>query len=240
MPQVGHTRWARFGDPHCGQSETRGASIECCARRWSRRAFDVFRFGTAMAGAHYSVRTGPPKRRARSPSGHRSSGPRRVDPYDRPVTIDELRAADWPTCARIYEQGLDVGTFEEQVPTWERWDEEHLAAPRLAARRDGVVVGWAALAPVSRRECYRGVAENSVYVAREARGRGVGRALLAELVLRADAAGVWTIQAGILAGNAASVALHEACGFRVVGVRERLARKRGEWRDVVLMERRAP
>ena len=154
------------------------------------------------------------------------------------MTIDDLRAEDWPACARIYAAGLDVGTFEETVPEWEEWDAAHLAAPRLVAREQAVV-GWAALAPASRRECYRGVTENSVYVATEGRGRGIGHALLAELVRRADAAGVWTIQAGILAGNDASIALHAACGFRIVGVRERLARKRGEWRDVVLMERRS-
>jgi phosphinothricin acetyltransferase len=115
----------------------------------------------------------------------------------------------------------------------------HLAAPRLVARNGGEVVGWAALAPVSRRDCYQGVAENSVYVARAARGRGAGAALLEELVRRAEAEGIWTIQAGILAGNEASVALHERCGFRVVGTRERIARKHGAWRDVVLMERRS-
>ena len=156
------------------------------------------------------------------------------------MRIDELRAEDWPACARIYEAGLDVGTFEETVPSWDAWDATHLASPRLVARDGDVVVGWAALGPVSGRECYRGVTENSVYVAPESRGRGVGQALLDELVRRADAEGVWTIQAGILAGNDASVALHERCGFRVVGIRERIAQKRGEWRDVVLMERRAP
>ncbi len=155
------------------------------------------------------------------------------------MRIDELRADDWPVCALIYEAGLDVGTFEETVPTWDEWNATHLASPRLVAREDEIL-GWAALAPVSRRECYRGVAENSVYVAPEARGRGVGHALLAELVRRADDEGVWTIQAGILAGNDASVALHERCGFRIVGTRERIAQKRGTWRDVVLMERRAP
>ncbi len=154
------------------------------------------------------------------------------------VTIDELTADDWPACARIYEEGLDTGTFEESVPDWPTWDASHLTAPRLVAR-DGEVIGWGALAPVSGRECYRGVTENSVYVAAAARGRGVGHALLQELVRRADEVGVWTIQAGILAGNEASVALHERCGFRLVGVRERLAQKRGEWRDVVLLERRS-
>jgi len=156
------------------------------------------------------------------------------------VRIEELRAQDWPACALIYEAGLDVGTFEETVPSWEEWDATHLAAPRLVARGADGIVGWAALAPVSRRECYRGVTENSVYVAPEARGRGVGLALLQELVRRADREGIWTIQAGILAGNDASIALHERCGFRVVGTRERIAQKRGVWRDVVLLERRAP
>ncbi|MGH3003144.1 MAG: GNAT family N-acetyltransferase [Gaiellaceae bacterium] len=154
--------------------------------------------------------------------------------------ITDLVAADWPACASIFAEGLDEGTFEEQAPDWADWDAGHLAAPRLTARLDGEVAGWAALGPVSRRACYRGVTENSIYVARSARGRGVGQALLEELVRLADEAGIWTIQAGILAGNDASVALHERCGFRVVGVRERLARKRGAWRDVVLMERRSP
>ena len=151
-----------------------------------------------------------------------------------------MRAEDWPACARIYEQGLELGTFEETVPSWAAWDEAHLREPRLVARDGNAVLGWAALAPASRRACYRGVTENSVYVARTARGRGVGWALLAELVERADALGIWTITAGILVGNDASVALHERCGFRLVGVRERIAQKRGEWRDVVLMERRSP
>jgi phosphinothricin acetyltransferase len=155
------------------------------------------------------------------------------------VTIHDMRPGDWPAVARIYEDGLDLGTFEERVPSWEEWDASHLPAPRLVAREGDDVLGWAALAPVSRRACYRGVAENSVYVGLDARGRGVGSALLVELCRRAEDAGIWTIQAGILAGNDASVALHERCGFRVVGVRERLAKKRGEWRDVVLMERRS-
>ncbi len=154
------------------------------------------------------------------------------------MTVDELRAADWPWVARIYEEGLGEGTFEETVPSWEAWDAAHLAAPRLVARAPEVI-GWAALVPYSQRECYRGVAENSIYVARSSRGRGVGRALLTELCSRADRAGIWTVQAGILAGNAASVSLHAACGFRIVGTRERIARKHGAWRDVVLMERRS-
>ena len=154
------------------------------------------------------------------------------------MTIEDMRPEDWPVCARIYEEGLDVGTFEEEVPSWEAWDATHLPAPRLVARED-VILGWAALSPVSPRQCYSGVVENSVYVGWAARGRGLGTALLAELVRRSEEVGVWTIQAGILSGNDASIALHERCGFRIVGARERLAKKRGTWRDVVVMERRS-
>ncbi|NUR75857.1 MAG: N-acetyltransferase [Thermoleophilia bacterium] len=155
------------------------------------------------------------------------------------MKIDALLPADWPAVRAIYEEGLDIGTFEELVPTWDEWDRDHLVWPRLVARVNGEVLGWAALAPYSDRACYRGVAENSIYIARHARGRGIGRALLEQLCREADAAQIWTLQAGILAANAASIALHDKCGFRVVGVREKLARKRGEWSDVVLMERRA-
>jgi L-amino acid N-acyltransferase YncA len=156
------------------------------------------------------------------------------------VRIDALLPGDWDDVRDIYEQGIDTGTFEELVPTWEEWDRGHLVWPRLAARDDGDVVGWAALSPYSDRSCYRGVAEVSIYIARRARGRGIGRTLLDRLCREADAGQIWTLQAGILAANAPSIALHEQCGFRLVGVRERLARKRGEWSDVVLMERRAP
>ena len=101
------------------------------------------------------------------------------------MTVEDMRPEDWPACARIFEEGLDLGTFEDAVPSWEAWDEGHLAEPRLVARENGAVVGWAALAPYSSRACYRGVVENSVYVGWAARGRGVGGALLSELVRRA-------------------------------------------------------
>ena len=151
-----------------------------------------------------------------------------------------MAPGDWATVASIYREGLEAGTFETEVPTWEAWDESHLASPRLVARVDANVVGWAALAPVSRRAVYRGVAEDSIYVARSARGAGVGRALLAELVRGADRDGIWTIQAGCFPENTASIRLHESCGFRIVGTRERIGKRDGVWRDVVLLERRSP
>ena len=156
------------------------------------------------------------------------------------MRIDALLPSDWPAVRTIFEEGIHIGTFEELVPTWDEWNRGHLVWPRLVARDDHEVLGWAALAPYSDRACYRGVAENSIYVARSARGRGIGRALLERLCQEADAAQIWTIQAGILAANDVSIALHTACGFRLVGVREKLARKRGQWSDVVLMERRSP
>jgi L-amino acid N-acyltransferase YncA len=148
---------------------------------------------------------------------------------------------DWPAVRAIFEQGIAGGqaTFETEAPSWEAWDKTHLEGYRLVALQGGEVVGWAALAPVSERCCYEGVAEDSVYVADSAQGRGVGRALLAELIERAERDGLWTLQAGIFQENTASVELHKRCGFRVVGVRERLGQHHGVWRDVVLMERRS-
>jgi L-amino acid N-acyltransferase YncA len=156
------------------------------------------------------------------------------------MEIRPMRSDDWPAVRAIYEQGIATrnATFEEEAPAWETWDAEHLAEPRLVAERDGRVVGWAALSPTSRRECYAGVVENSIYVDREARGQGIGRTLLGELLAAADAAGVWTVQTSIFPENVASVELHRGCGFRVVGTRERVARMDGVWRDTVLMERR--
>jgi L-amino acid N-acyltransferase YncA len=109
----------------------------------------------------------------------------------------------------------------------------------LVGRVDGEIVGWAALSPASKRPCYRGVVEDSVYVRHGQRGQGVGHALLSTLVARAEAAGHWTIQAGVFPENLASLKLHVACGFRVVGVRERIGQLDGAWRDVVLLERRS-
>ena len=157
-----------------------------------------------------------------------------------PVVVRDLRPEDWPQVAAVYAEGIGTGdaTFETAVPSWEAWDAGHPDV-RLVAVLDGEVAGWAALSPASGRRCYRGVAESSIYVAARARERGVGRALLEALVARSEAAGVWTIQAGIFPENEPSLALHAACGFRLVGVRERLGELNGVWRDVCLLERRS-
>ena len=156
------------------------------------------------------------------------------------MNLRELRPDDWPAVREIYEDGIRAGdaTFETEAPSWERWDEAHPEL-RLVAERDGAVVGWAAVSPASSRHCYRGVGEVSVYVADEARGDGLGRALLDELVGRSEQAGYWTLTAGVFPENEASLRLHRACGFREVGVRERLGEVGGVWRDVVLLERRS-
>ena len=157
------------------------------------------------------------------------------------VEIRDLRPADGPDVARIYEEGIATGaaTFETEVPSWEAWDASHLAEHRLVVTLDGVVVGWAALSPVSDRCCYAGVAEHSIYVAERVRGLGFGRQLLAALIAASERGGFWTLQSGIFPENAASLALHTALGFRVVGVRERLGRLNGTWCDVLLLERRS-
>ena len=157
------------------------------------------------------------------------------------VEIRPLRPDDWPTARTIYAEGIATGnaTFETEPPAWEAWDAAHLRDIRLAAVAEGFVVGWAALSPVSARCVYAGVAEVSIYVARAARGRGVGGALLGALIAESETRGYWTLQAGIFPENEASLALHRKCGFRVLGRRERIGRMGGRWRDVLMLERRS-
>jgi phosphinothricin acetyltransferase len=157
------------------------------------------------------------------------------------MEIAPMLPEHWDAVARIYAEGIATGnaTFETDVPAWEAWDGAHLPELRLVALLGGEVAGWAALSPVSGRCVYAGVVESSVYVAGRARGRGVGRALMEELIRRAEAAGSWTIQTGIFPENVASLALHERLGFRIVGTRERLGEHHGVWRDVVFLERRS-
>ncbi|HEY4299456.1 MAG TPA: GNAT family N-acetyltransferase [Candidatus Didemnitutus sp.] len=157
-----------------------------------------------------------------------------------PLRIEPLVEGDWPAARAIYLEGLatGVGSFETTAPSWEQWNAARLPHSRLAAFEDGLV-GWAALSAVSARVCYAGVAEVGLYVAAAARGRGVGTALLEALVASAESHGLWTLQGVTIAANAASVALQTRCGFRLVGRRERIARRDGIWHDTVLMERRS-
>jgi len=155
--------------------------------------------------------------------------------------LDQMRANDWEQVRAIYLEGLRTGnsTFETDAPAWEQWDEGHLQTPRLVARSEDKILGWAALSPVSRRRVYRGVAEVTVYVAEAARGQGIGRALLEALIAESEKTGIWTLQASIFPENTASVTLHLRCGFREVGRRERIAMLAGVWRDTLLFERRS-
>lgn len=159
------------------------------------------------------------------------------------MPIQPLTEAHWPEARAIYEAGITTGnaTFATEAPTWDDWHRGHLAHSRLVATdAAGRVLGWAALSPVSGRCVYGGVAEVSVYVAAEARGQGLGRALLLALVTESEAHGMWTLQAGIFPENEPSVRLHEAAGFRLVGRRERIGRMAdGRWRDTLLLERRS-
>ncbi len=157
------------------------------------------------------------------------------------MKVRALHHDDWPAVARIYAEGIATGlaTFESKVPEWHDWDSAHLMDCRLIAEEEGDVLGWAALSPVSGRCVYGGVAEVSVYVAASARGRGVGSALLEELIRESEQAGLWTLQAGIFPDNEPSIAVHVKHGFREVGVRHRIGRLNGQWRDVALLERRS-
>lgn len=155
--------------------------------------------------------------------------------------IESMRSTDQDAVLAIYQEGIETrqATFETAVPTWEKWDNSHLVRNRFVARRNGQVIGWAALSPVSSRCVYEGVAEVSVYIAAVGRGQGIGKALLQKLVTASEQAGIWTLQASLFPENAASLALHETCGFRIVGRRERIAQLDGIWRDTLFLERRS-
>lgn len=156
------------------------------------------------------------------------------------VTVRPLQATDWHAVRRIYAEGIATGdaTFETDVPPRKHLEATWLPEHRWAAEIDGEVAGWTAASAVSTRDCYTGVAETSVYVGAGFRGRGVGKALLHRQVTAADAGGLWTLQTSILPENRASLAVHHAAGYRTLGVRERIARLHGIWRDTVFLERR--
>ena len=155
--------------------------------------------------------------------------------------LDKMTDGDWDAVRAIYLEGIATGnaTFETEAPGWEAWNNNHRPDCRLVVRSGEKVLGWAVLSPVSRRPVYSGVAEVSVYVAAEARGMGVGKALLGALIEESEGAGIWSLQAGIFKENTASIALHSGVGFREIGFQERKGALDGVWRDVMLLERRS-
>ena len=154
--------------------------------------------------------------------------------------IDHMCRNDWDQIAMIYQKGIETGnaTFEQSVPSWDSWILNHPLEFGIVARSDDEILGWAALSPTSRRKVYDGVMEVSVYVSEKYRGGGVGLALLKKLIELSEDQGVWTLQAGIFPENQSSILLHAKCGFKIVGIREKIGKMNGIWRDVVLMERR--
>ncbi len=157
------------------------------------------------------------------------------------IVIDKMKDEDWPQVKNIYQEGMNTGntTFEAEAPDWEQWDKTHLSDCRLVAKSGEEIVGWAALSPVSNRCVYNGVAEVSLYVRDSFHGQGIGTSLLKAIIEDSQRAGIWTLQSGTFPENAASIAVQKACGFREVGVREKIGCMNGKWRDVVLLERRS-
>jgi len=154
----------------------------------------------------------------------------------------ELKGADWQQVKSIYEEGIATGnaTFQTTAPTWEEWDDSHLKNSRIVAiDEQDQILGWAALTPVSGRCVYAGVAEVSVYVSPRMRGMGVGKALLEELIRQSEQNGFWTLTAGIFPENEASLRIHKQAGFKLLGIREKIGKMNGQWRDTVLLERRS-
>lgn len=157
------------------------------------------------------------------------------------MTFEIITEKNYNNVATIYEQGIATGnaTFQKNSLTWEDWDKCHNKFCRIVGIENNEIVGWAALTPVSNRNVYKGVAEVSVYVATNHRGKGFGKKLLEELILLSEQNELWTLQAGIFPENSASIKLHEYCGFRIIGIREKIGKMNDVWRDNLFLERRS-
>ncbi len=157
------------------------------------------------------------------------------------MDIIEMHPSHWESVKQIYAEGIATGnaTFQTDIPSWIEWDEAHIKNSRLIAIDNNEVLGWAALTPVSGRCVYAGVAEVSVYVSEKARGKGVGKTLLNALIKKSEKNNFWTLQAGIFPENFASIKIHEVCGFRIIGNREKIGQMNGQWRDTLLLEKRS-
>ena len=157
------------------------------------------------------------------------------------LKFEKLVKEHWPQVKSIYEKGIETGnaTFQTAVPTWEEWNNSHVENCRIVVVEDDKVSGWAALTPVSGRCVYAGVGEVSIYVAPEQQGMGIGKSLLNELIKQSEAEGFWTLTAGIFPENKGSLKIHEKAGFKILGIRERIGKMNGKWRDTVLLERRS-
>ena len=157
------------------------------------------------------------------------------------MQIIPMLPAHWPSVKKIYEEGIATGnaTFQTTAPEWEEWDAGHVKNSRIVAVQDDHILGWAALTTVSGRCVYAGVAEVSVYVAADARGKGIGKKLLQALIEESEKNNFWTLQAGIFPENENSIKIHEDGGFRIIGRREKIGQMNGVWRDTLLLERRS-
>lgn len=157
------------------------------------------------------------------------------------MELVSIQEDNYKEVAAIYAQGITTGmaTFETTIPDWPHWDKSHLPFGRIAAKTNQIMQGWAALSPVSSRCVYGGVAEVSIYIAEDARGKGVGKLLLHALINESEANNIWTLQAGVFRENKASITLHEKCGFRIIGYKEKIGQLNGIWLDNILLERRS-
>lgn len=156
--------------------------------------------------------------------------------------IRPMRVSDAQKVIEIFEEGIAGGnaTFDQKAPSAEEWEQKYVKSCRwVLENENNEIVGWAALQPVSNRECFRGVAEVSIYLTNSVQGKGLGKMLLKKLIVDSEEREFWTLQAGIFPENEASIAVHLKLGFRKVGTREKIGKMHGVWRDIIFLERRS-